>query len=119
MALVYPGRVEAPARRQQRDLFSVRRHGVQPAQRRALRRFQAMIAFHAEIRFRARLDALVSQGLPGPGVGANHAAGLDPHPGVVTQGAIDAGKLHLTKLAAQIEQKPETGVHVIARLRQT
>src|SRR2546428_6195485 len=80
--------------------------------------FTVLVASEAEFSFGPGLAALVPQRFTGPRVAANGAAALEPRPGMVSDRLIHTEKLHFTQLPTQPLQESETGVYVLAWLRQ-
>src|SRR2546427_8412235 len=75
-------------------------------------------AFEAQLPFAPSLVPLVPQRFARPGIPAQHTAVFKSRPGMMSNRAVDAEKLHLSQFAAQPVQETETGVHVLARIGQ-
>src|SRR5439155_4761850 len=110
--------IQAPNRGQQQDFFRIGAAPLDLGEVILGVAFTVIVASKAEFSFGPGLAALVPHRFAGPRVAADGAAALEPRPGMVSDRSIHTEKLHFTQFPTQPLQESETGVYVLAWLRQ-
>src|SRR5437762_7286526 len=110
--------IQAPNGGQQQDFFRIGAAPLDLGEVILGVAFTVIVASEAEFSFCPGFAALVPQRFTRPRVAADGAAALEPRPGMVPDRSIHTEKLHFTQFPTQPLQESETGVNVLAWLRQ-